>query len=244
MMVFADSCTFKGLPFEARRIIDCLQSGFVLELVQFLCFLSQPMRLHAMALHQGIGTCLITLCGVMEKKFRFFLLNSNFTCFLSSRFHHCIFALQDGEVPESLLINVAYFCDNGGLSAIREAFQEADPASLPFSIAHHLINIVTQVIMSNLHTIRHELFMSSIIIYCRKLFTGLTRWPVFSVQHCRSAKWKAVSSNPGQTSFSGRRGFYSSALSIQLNLSTTATMGTEENGLCREVAGVERLKQE
>ena len=108
------------------------------------------------------------------KKCRFFLLNSNFTCFLSSRFHHCIFALQDGEVPESLLINVAYFCDNGGLSAIREAFQEADPASLPFSIAHHLINIVTQVFMSNLHTIRHELFMSSIIIYCGKLFTGLT----------------------------------------------------------------------
>ena len=169
-----DSCTFKGLTFEARRIIDCLQSAFVLEFVQFLCFLSQPMRLHTMASHQGIGTCLITLCGIIEKKFRFFLLNSNFTCFLSSRCHHCIFALQDGEVPESLLINVAYFCDNGGLSAIREAFQEADPASLPFSIAHHLINIVTQVIMSNLHTIRHELFMSSIIIYCCKLFTGLT----------------------------------------------------------------------
>lgn len=113
------------------------------------------------------------------KKNQVFLLNSNFTCFLSSRFHHCIFALQDGEVPESLLINVAYFCDNGGLSAIREAFQEADPASLPFSIAHHLINIVTQVIMSNLHTIGHELFMSSIIIYCRKLFTGLTTFPYF-----------------------------------------------------------------
>ena len=48
-------------------------------------------------------------------------------------------------MPEALLINVAYFCDNGGLSAIREAFQDADPASLPFSLAHHLINIVTQV---------------------------------------------------------------------------------------------------
>lgn len=154
---------------------------FVLEFVQFLCFLSQPMRLHTMALHQGIGTCLITLCGVMEKKCRVLLLNSNFTCFLSSRFHHCIFALQDGEVPESLLINVAYFCDNGGLSAIREAFQEADPASLPFSIAHHLINIVTQVIMSNLHSMRHKLFMSSIIIYCRKLFSGLTMFPYFNM---------------------------------------------------------------
>ena len=52
---------------------------------------------------------------------------------------------QDGEVPEALLINVAYFCDNGGLSAIREAFQDADPTSLPFPLAHHLINIVTQV---------------------------------------------------------------------------------------------------
>ena len=53
-----------------------------------------------------------------------------------------------------------------------------------------------------------------------------------------------MSSNPGQTSLSGRRGFYSSALSIQLNLSITATMGTEGNGLRREVAGIERLKQE
>ena len=123
---------------------------------------------------KGLGHVLSPHVEKLKKKCRFFLLNINFTCFLSSRFHHCIFALQDGEVPESLLINVAYFCDNGGLSAIREAFQEADPASLPFSIAHHLINIVTQVIMSNLHTIRHELFMSSIIIYCCKLFTGLT----------------------------------------------------------------------
>ncbi|KAL9953977.1 hypothetical protein ACROYT_G041462 [Oculina patagonica] len=53
--------------------------------------------------------------------------------------------VNDGEVPEALLINVAYFCDNGGLSAIREAFQDADPAFLPFPVAHHLINIVTQL---------------------------------------------------------------------------------------------------
>ena len=56
-----------------------------------------------------------------------------------------ILQFQDGEVPEALLINVAYFCDHGGLSAIREAFQDADPTTLPFPIAHHLINIVTQV---------------------------------------------------------------------------------------------------
>ena len=31
---------------------------------------------------------------------------------------------------------------------------------------------------------------------------------------------------------------------VQLNLSTTATLGTEESGHCREVAVVERLKQE
>ena len=31
---------------------------------------------------------------------------------------------------------------------------------------------------------------------------------------------------------------------VQLNLSTTAIVGTEESGLCREVAVVERLKQE
>ena len=60
-----------------------------------------------------------------------------------SLFYHLL--AQDGEVPEALLINVAYFCDNGGLSAIREAFQDADPTSLPFPVAHHLINIVTQV---------------------------------------------------------------------------------------------------
>ena len=53
--------------------------------------------------------------------------------------------LQDGEVPEALLVNVAFFCDKGGLSAIREAFQDADPISLTFPLAHHLINIVTQV---------------------------------------------------------------------------------------------------
>ena len=56
-----------------------------------------------------------------------------------------ILQFQDGEVPEALLINVAYFCDHGGLSVIREAFQDADPTTLPFPIAHHLINIVTQV---------------------------------------------------------------------------------------------------
>ena len=31
---------------------------------------------------------------------------------------------------------------------------------------------------------------------------------------------------------------------LQLNVSTTATLGTEEKGHCREVAVVERLKQE
>ena len=35
-----------------------------------------------------------------------------------------------------------------------------------------------------------------------------------------------------------------SIMYVQLNLSTTATVGTEESGLCREVAVVERLKQE
>ena len=33
-------------------------------------------------------------------------------------------------------------------------------------------------------------------------------------------------------------------LNIQFNLSTTVTLGTEESGHCREVAVVERLKQE
>ena len=33
-------------------------------------------------------------------------------------------------------------------------------------------------------------------------------------------------------------------MSLQLNFSTTATLGTEESGLCREVAIEERLKQE
>ena len=33
-------------------------------------------------------------------------------------------------------------------------------------------------------------------------------------------------------------------LNIQFNLSATVTLGTEESGLCREVAVVERLKQE
>ncbi|XP_015761086.1 PREDICTED: ubiquitin carboxyl-terminal hydrolase 34-like [Acropora digitifera] len=53
--------------------------------------------------------------------------------------------IGDGEVPEALLVNVAFFCDKGGLSAIREAFQDASPISLPFPLAHHLINIVTQL---------------------------------------------------------------------------------------------------
>ena len=35
-----------------------------------------------------------------------------------------------------------------------------------------------------------------------------------------------------------------SIMYVQLNLSTTATLGTEESGHCREVAVVERLKQE
>ena len=39
MMVFADSCTFKGLPVEARRIIDCLQSAFYLRISPVLMFL-------------------------------------------------------------------------------------------------------------------------------------------------------------------------------------------------------------
>ena len=33
-------------------------------------------------------------------------------------------------------------------------------------------------------------------------------------------------------------------IKIQLNLSTMATWGTEESGCCREMAVVERLKQE
>ena len=33
-------------------------------------------------------------------------------------------------------------------------------------------------------------------------------------------------------------------LELQLNLSTMATLGTEESGHCSEVAVVERLKQE
>ena len=33
-------------------------------------------------------------------------------------------------------------------------------------------------------------------------------------------------------------------LNIQFNLSATVTLGTEESGHCREVAVVERLKQE
>ena len=37
---------------------------------------------------------------------------------------------------------------------------------------------------------------------------------------------------------------YFISLSLQLNLSTTATLGTEERGHCKEVAIVERLKQE
>ena len=66
-------------------------------------------------------------------------------CFSGTLNSFMLLPPQDGEVPEALLINVAYFCDNGGLSVIREAFQEADPTSLPFPLAHHLINIVTQV---------------------------------------------------------------------------------------------------
>ena len=34
------------------------------------------------------------------------------------------------------------------------------------------------------------------------------------------------------------------AVSVQLNLSTTATLGTDKSGHCREVAVVQRLKQE
>ena len=36
----------------------------------------------------------------------------------------------------------------------------------------------------------------------------------------------------------------SSSLNMWLNFSTTATLGTDESGHCREVAAVERLKQE
>ena len=34
------------------------------------------------------------------------------------------------------------------------------------------------------------------------------------------------------------------AVSVQLNLSTTATLGTDKSGHCREAAVVQRLKQE
>ena len=34
------------------------------------------------------------------------------------------------------------------------------------------------------------------------------------------------------------------AVSVQLNLSTTATLGTDKSGHCREVAVLQRLKQE
>lgn len=40
---------------------------------------------------------------------------------------------------------MACFCDKGGLTAIRNVFQDADTLSLPFHLAHLLINIVTQV---------------------------------------------------------------------------------------------------
>lgn len=39
MMVFADTYTFKGLPFEARGIVDCLQSAFCLRISPVLMFL-------------------------------------------------------------------------------------------------------------------------------------------------------------------------------------------------------------
>lgn len=39
MMVFADTHTFKGLPFEACGIVHCLQSAFCLRICPVLMFL-------------------------------------------------------------------------------------------------------------------------------------------------------------------------------------------------------------
>ncbi|XP_048585971.1 ubiquitin carboxyl-terminal hydrolase 34 isoform X2 [Nematostella vectensis] len=53
--------------------------------------------------------------------------------------------MNDGEVPEALLINIAYFCEKGGLSAIRTAFQDKGPDTLSLAEAHLLVSMVTQL---------------------------------------------------------------------------------------------------
>ncbi|EDO36754.1 predicted protein, partial [Nematostella vectensis] len=56
-----------------------------------------------------------------------------------------LYVRQDGEVPEALLINIAYFCEKGGLSAIRTAFQDKGPDTLSLAEAHLLVSMVTQL---------------------------------------------------------------------------------------------------
>ena len=52
--------------------------------------------------------------------------------------------MQNEEAPAKMLENVAFFCDYGGLDAIKDCF-ENDQYQMPVSLASCLISVIAQV---------------------------------------------------------------------------------------------------
>ena len=53
--------------------------------------------------------------------------------------------ISDSEVPLYLLRNVCFFCDSNGVQALQQCFEKATPDTLPFTVAHTLINIIANL---------------------------------------------------------------------------------------------------
>ncbi|XP_074662968.1 ubiquitin carboxyl-terminal hydrolase 34-like [Tubulanus polymorphus] len=80
--------------------------------------------------------------------------------------------VADTEVPLYLLRNVCFFCDTNGIQAIATCFDNGDPATLPFFVAHTLITIIANLRMwMNIPTIMQCIvpLRSHIIRYMCKL---------------------------------------------------------------------------
>lgn len=51
------------------------------------------------------------------------------------------------DIPVYLLRNVCFFCDKGGLKLFIACFQDASPETLPMTLAHAMITVISNVSM-------------------------------------------------------------------------------------------------
>uniref|UniRef100_T1IPZ0 ubiquitinyl hydrolase 1 n=1 Tax=Strigamia maritima TaxID=126957 RepID=T1IPZ0_STRMM len=100
---------------------------------------------------------------------------------------------NDPEIPVFLVRNVCFFCDQGGINAMTAAFHSASPETLPFSLAHAMIAVVSNLkLWMNIGTIVQCLvpLRTNVIRYMCKLSDKDLR--VTGTRNMSEFMWTAV----------------------------------------------------